>query len=254
MHLGLHYYTVCKNGYITYISNLCDSDWDNSLCNGHTLTRHLSDRSPRSNKDFDVYHSGIMQNPSLKNLELTLTPLLARALDRFLFPDNILHKGACLHRLPVSCNNQTHSAERPDFYILELADAIPQTPIGVSDFKKDSLEKAHNESFAYATRLIENSNQGEMFAVRLVFPFTQHKISLQLHVAMMGYMMVIKIIEVDISSVDLRKFFRTLYAAVHYLINNRVCGDVPCVSPTRSLSFVSENSLTPDNPSARTCV
>ena len=77
-------------------------------------------------------------------------------------------------------------------------------PIGVSDFKKDNLETAHIESFAYATRLIENSDQGEKFAVRLVIPFTQHQISLQLHLAFMGYMMVIKIIEVNIC----------LYAAV----------------------------------------
>jgi hypothetical protein len=58
-------------------------------------------------------HSGIMHNSSLKNVELTLTALLARALDRFLFPDDILHKGACLHQLPVSCKN--HTLEHSDF-------------------------------------------------------------------------------------------------------------------------------------------
>ena len=131
------------------------------------------------------------------------TALLARALDQFLFPDNILEKGACLHQLPV-----THSAERPNFYTLKFNEAIPHKPIGVSDFKKDSLEKAHRESFAYATRLIENSDQEEKFAVRLVFLFTQHQISLQLHVAFMGYMMVIKIVEVDIWRDLLKVFFR----------------------------------------------
>jgi hypothetical protein len=59
--------------------------------------------------------------------------------------------------------------------------------------------------------------------------------------------MVMKIVEGAIASDDLPKFFRTLYAAVHHWIDHRVYSDNPCVSPTRSLSFVGENCLTPEN-------
>ena len=176
------------------------------------------------------------------NSELMFTSLLARAVDRFLFPDAKLNMGACLHQAPVFY--KTHHPERPDFAIV----TFPQHKLlGVADFKKDTFAGAHQESFAYAVRLVEGSE--DKFSLRLVFPFTRHQLSLQLHVPFTNYMMVLEIANVSIPTPDLQKFFTTFYAAVHYLITPHTAMDLdtPHIAPTPSLVFVGEHCLTPDN-------
>ena len=111
----------------------------------------------------------IMSDLLLQSSEMSLTALLSRELDRFLFPDPSV--GACLHQLPVYAKYP--DPERADFYILKFHDKLPDRPIGISDFKKGACGRAEKESFAYSSRLMcePHSVEGE-YICHLVFPCT----------------------------------------------------------------------------------
>ena len=114
---------------------------------------------------------GILCDTILQGAEVTATALLARELDRFLFSDTSKAHGACLHQLPVACENSQHIPERADFYIVELGtDGLPKRPIGVADYKNVDFRNACIESFGYSTRLMQKRCNHETFVAQLVFP------------------------------------------------------------------------------------
>ena len=179
---------------------------------------------------------------------MTLTSLLARALDRFLFPDALVEAGACVHQLPV--HRISGTPECVDFCVLKLEAALPDRPIGIADYKRDNIDETVKESFGYSARLIQNSSAKWEFAARLVFLWTRERIKLQLHVGLKSHIMVINIVSVPIDNdTQLRKFFCTLYTAVQYLLTHQVTNlTTPCISPRPTLSF--EHCLSPDQPTA----
>ena len=192
---------------------------------------------------------GILCDPILQETEVTATALLARELDRFLFSDTSKAHGACLHQLPVSWENSRNSIpERADFYIVELGtDGLPKRPIGVADYKNVDFRKACIESFGYSARLMQKRYNDLTFVAQLVFPASKDRIKLELHVGLYEQMrvskqvrqqvLVIEISEVSLhsSEVEVGSFFRLLYAAVHFLLENPIKSQLPCCSPTRSL-------------------
>ena len=214
----------------------------------HQIVKSVQVLSRLSDDTFNTAdcHSGIMHKQKLRTSEVTQTALLARALDRFLFPDDEVEAGACVHQLPV--HGTVSTPECADFYVLKLEGALPNRPIAIADYKKTNSDAAARESFGYATRLIENSTEEWEFAARLVFPWTCENIKLQLHVGMKTLMMIIDIVSVPIhaTSPQLHRFFCTLYAAVHYLLQHRTITrlDAPCISPTPSLHL--HDCLSPD--------
>ena len=191
---------------------------------------------------------GILCDPSLQEKEVTATALLARELDRFLFSDTSKAHGACLHQLPVACPH--HTPERADFYIVELGtdstdgtDGLPERPIGVADYKNIDFHKACIESFGYSTRLMQNRCNDETFVAQLVFPASKDMIKLELHVGLSEKVLVIEISEVSLHSSEIGSFFRLLYAAVHFLLENPIKSQLPCCSPTRSLCLSMSDCL-----------
>ena len=189
---------------------------------------------------------GILCDPILQETEVTATALLARELDRFLFSDTSKAHGACLHQLPVACENYKHIPERADFYIVELGtDGLPERPIGVADYKNVDFCKACIESFGYSTRLMQNRCNDETFVAQLVFPASKDWIKLELHVGLSEKVLVIEISEVSLhsSEVEVGSFFRLLYAAVHFLLENPIKSQLPCCSPTRSLCLSMSDCL-----------
>ena len=187
---------------------------------------------------------GILCDPILQEKEITATALLARELDRFLFSDTSKAHGACLHQLPVACPH--HIPERADFYIVELGtDGLPKRPIGISDYKNVDFSKACVESFGYSTRLMQKRCNDETFVAQLVFPASKDWIKLELHVGLSEKVLVIEISEVSLhsSEVEVGSFFRLLYAAVHFLLENPIKSQLPCFSPTRSLCLSMSDCL-----------
>ena len=187
---------------------------------------------------------GILCDPILQEKEVTATALLARELDRFLFSDTSKAHGACLHQLPVACTQ--HTPERADFYIVELGtDGLPERPIGVADYNNVDFHKACTESFGYSIRLMQNRCNDETFVGQLVFPASKDWIKLELHVGLSEKVLVIEISEVSLhsSEVEVGSFFRLLYAAVHFLLENPIKSQLPCCSPTRSLCLSMSDCL-----------
>ena len=185
---------------------------------------------------------GIFCDISLPSTELTLTALLARELDRFLFPDPSV--GACLHQFPVHIGSST--PERADIYIVKYnSKNLPANPICATDFKTMDMAKAETESTAYSIRLMETQHGvDDSYIMCLNFPSTRFEMKLQLHMELKGRIMVIDICRVGVIGeyTQLAKFFCVLYAAVHDLIMDQMEYSKPCVSPTRSLSL--SNQLT----------
>ena len=90
----------------------------------------------------------IMGDTMLQEAEVISTALLHLRIG--LFSDANVGLGACLHQLPVNCNNVP---ERAAFYTVQSgADKLPTRPIAISDYKNTDLSKARMESFGYSTR------------------------------------------------------------------------------------------------------
>ena len=139
--------------------------------------------------------------------------------------------------------------ECADLYVLKFEGALLNRPLAIADHKKTNMDAAARESFGYATRLIENSSREGEFAACLVFPWTSETIRLQLHLGLKTHMMVIDIVSAPIHttmSLQLHKFFCTLYTAIYYLLTHDTvtCLQTPCISPTPTLHL--HDCLSPD--------
>ena len=189
---------------------------------------------------------GMLCDPSLQCSKLTLTALLARELDRFLFPDPSV--GACLHQFPVHVGPSSGTPERADIYFAKYnSNNLPANPICAADFKKDSMENAVKESTAYSIRLMETRHITESYIMCLNIPSTCSEMSFQLHLGLKDHIMVIDICTVAVRGNDaqLQKYFCMLYAAVHHVIVDGIQYSKPCVSPTRSLCLAAPLTTSP---------
>ena len=184
---------------------------------------------------------GTMSDTALQSSELTVTALLCRELDRFLFPD--ARVGACLHQLPTRVRHST--PDRADFYIVKLGgDHLPcTTPIGVSDYKQHDEGGATIESFGYSAELMSTGHDLDDYVVHLVFPWTSHVLKLQLHLGLHGRVLVIDIHKANrVADEALKVLFCAMYAAVHVCIRQSLTSPSPCISPWQTLSL--SNALT----------
>ena len=163
---------------------------------------------------------GVMCDGALKSDELTLTALYARALDRFLFPDELVHVGACLHQLPVK--RVGSSVERADLQVAILHNRCPHDPVLLSDVKLENLQGAIKETGSYAIRVANVTNEDRSYTVHLGLPVSDTTAKLLLLVGDYGFLREITICEARIDSDDSKAFFATLFGAVHYLISNPI--------------------------------
>ena len=84
-------------------------------------------------------------------MEIYSTAILARAFDRFLFPDEIFTKGAVFHQL---CSrkqpNKPGIGEAPDIYISTIStqddSSLPDKILLVGDWKKSEFRTACTET------------------------------------------------------------------------------------------------------------
>ena len=160
---------------------------------------------------------GIMSNQKLKTAELSLTALYARALDRFLFPDELVDAGACLHQLPVK--REGSAVQRADLQVAILRDGYPYEPVLLSDVKQNNLQTAIKETDAYAITVANVVNEYPSYTVHLGLPVSDTTAKLLLLVGDYGLLREITICEAHFDSGDSKAFFATLFAAVHFLIS-----------------------------------
>ena len=181
---------------------------------------------------------GIMCCTLLQKTELTSTAILARELDRFLFSDADVALGACYHQLPTK-SGAHHTPERADFYIAQLhQDHLPGSPVGIADFKMQSIHNAYIESVVYSTTVMQKKYKTNTFVTQLVFPASKDECKLQLHVGANGRIIVIDILKAyTMTKKDIEKFFSVFYAAVYYLVRFPIQSSLPCILPTPNLSL-----------------
>ena len=181
---------------------------------------------------------GLLSDHQLRTSELTITAILSRELDRFLFDDASAHLGACYHQFPTSCDNR-HSAQRPDFHVMKLCEdrILPRRTVGVSDLENLSYDKANIATFCASTTAMKKSNPTNCFSTCLAFPATSDTIKLQVHVGLNNRIIVIDVLEAHFATSAIGNFCKVLYAAVHYQIQHRIESHRPCISPIRSISL-----------------
>ena len=149
--------------------------------------------------------------------ELTVTALAARALDRFLFPDNESKlRGGCYHQLPSRARVTT--PEAPDLMVIRLGDGyVPTTPILYADWKKSDFGTAEVQTSLYALTGMEKL---EYPVIYLGLPCDTNEVALRVYMGYEGY-----VLEMDICSARreadkrLEALFCTLFGCVHYLID-----------------------------------
>ena len=168
------------------------------------------------NRDTQKYASsrGLGGCPELRSCELTFTSLYARALDRFLFPND--KTGACLHQFPCRCKRSSHP-EVTDLYIVPFdQNCRPGDPVLLSDMKLESREKAVRESLLYSAAGVEEGT-GVNFPVMIGIPTTTDITELQLHVSVHGK--VWKLVITDARPYD-GALLCTLKAGIEHLIKH----------------------------------
>ena len=98
-------------------------------------------------KVVNILKSDYRSSDCVNNSEPLYTALLARVLDRYLYPDN--DDGCCLHQPPLKTDS------RPDFFVSALHDdALHEVPSLVADFKLKEFHKAENESVQYCRHVL----------------------------------------------------------------------------------------------------
>lgn len=183
---------------------------------------------------------GVMSSNELKGAEQTHTALYARALDRFLFDDESVGKGACLHQFPVK--KEGNSVPKADLCVMALLNGLPGNPILLCDMKMaataEALTLAADETACYATlsmcvKLVCD--------VPLFLGLAGTKSELQLLAFSVGDERKVRKITIcnallGIDS-DLKAFFSVLFGAVHYLIQHPISMTTTTMVPIRDLDL-----------------
>ena len=174
---------------------------------------------------------GISSSSSLRSQELTFSALIARTLDRFLFDDDKVRVGMCLHQGPVrKKEGNPANPEAADLYILQRSPAgEPSTPILVSDIKLDAYFLAFAETSLYARYCVNLTNEDEQCPLILALLLT--RLTTSLHMCVIGHddMWHLPIIQPVLlqTVVDLQALLCTVYAGVHHLFNQSMMEEAP---------------------------
>ena len=171
--------------------------------------------------------------------ELSLTACFARALDRFLFSDDNISKGACLHQLPSKKEKQ--AIHHPDLCVTGLHNDCPEYPVLLCDYKLDTLKMAEKETAGYVIEVMSTGNS--TWTTKLGLAFAGNDAKLFIFVASDGYVHKIQVCNISLQyspSRVLRAFFAVLFGAVHTLLQKRelFVSDVPTMVPLRDIAVV----------------
>ena len=123
---------------------------------------------------------GLLGCAELRSAEATFTCLYARAIDRFVFPNEAT--GACLHQVPCRKRTNSGSPEMADVYIIPFKKFRPGNPVVLSDLKVDEQFGADRESMLYSAVGVEEGTCKHHFPVLIGIPSTTAITELQLHV------------------------------------------------------------------------
>jgi len=151
--------------------------------------------------------------------------------------------GHCYHQLPF-----TKKQERADFYIASVDRFIVLTSLLPEQItRKNIFQRARMKSTVFAIRADETKKQ---FNVQIFFP---NKVHLYVGVSIDS---LIRRIFIHTYNPPSRILLCLLYVAVHYLIQNPIGYDEPCVEPVEGLQLFDHLSYvkTPCVQEGRVCL
>ena len=149
--------------------------------------------------------------------EKSLTAILARALDRFLFVDEDPN-GACYHQMITRINSK-NGIEASDTFVMRLQDYMPHSPVVVGDAKSYDLNKADLESDCYAITISQNIYRKNHRPVMMTLPATLHDIMLNVYTSSTQC---IEVAHIETANeTDFKRFSYILFRGVHLLLNNK---------------------------------
>ena len=159
---------------------------------------------------------GSMYGGKIFEREITHTAALARAFDRFFFPDDF-KDAAFLHQLPTFADNGvTHC---PDFVVTKHEFGCPTLPILVGDFKLNVEDEAFLETIAYS---VEVTSMLETTTAVLALAGT--KSSFKLYLCYQNGEDNLEVVPLLEEKNNFELFFSVTFACVHFLIQEPVFG------------------------------
>ena len=177
-----------------------------------------------------------MCSDELKGAEVVHTGFFACELDRFLFGNKIVKRGACYHQYPVA--KVVHSIPVADLYVCGFhTDGCPGSPIVLGDMKLENLEMARKETAASCVKAMEVYAGDKTTTVNLGLAMTKDRATLFVNLGGDSIMYQIEVCHISHSNHQqhIQAFFTVLYGAVHYLIEHPIALEEPCVLPFREL-------------------
>ena len=159
---------------------------------------------------------GIRSKDELKDLEGSLSLLVATALNQFIFEQE--RQGRYYHQWPVKmCSNKPGSAETADGAVVTMEESLPGMPVLASDVKRFSIKEATVET---ADMMEEKHNpKDDSWPTILGLPMTRSII--RLYIFVLGNQKLIGINVLQGKPWD-RAILLTLLVAVRYLCKNPI--------------------------------
>ena len=162
--------------------------------------------------------------------EAALTAVVARSIDRFLFPNST--SGACFHQLPSRrVSNKPGSPECPDLFVLEVKDLLPSRPVMCSSMKKylDSMQVANAETEAYSTTVLNGMYPEGYMPLLLGLSGAATRFQLSLHVPCLEHIHSLEIADAHVYEFEnFKNLLIKLYSGVHYLLKKPIYAIEAC--------------------------
>lgn len=172
-----------------------------------------------------------MSSHGTKCTEVAQSAQYARALDRFLFDDSEMTKGACFHQLPVVKKQSSSGMEQPDLYVAKLVDGCAHYPVLLCDVKKANLTEASIETWGYCCRAMEIRHRTDQLTLNLGLAIAEGRATLMVLVGDDGFVRVIDICTVSFSDPASTALFCVLRGAVHNLCEKTIEFDTSGMHP-----------------------
>ena len=209
------YHNFLANSQPTISLTLCDASY--------TIQMTALERASKAIQTFCTLvdavdqSRGLLSDTHLMSHELAFTSRFTRALDRFLFPDNLIDKGECLHQVPSRCRDGDH--RKTDICDIYCA-TFPSGPVLLADLKNFDATVAAEESVLYAVNGSSVQNVREKkFCLQVGIPATRESMNLVVYMPINK-----KIWRLPVAkAVPWNKaLLCTIYVAVHYLIDRPI--------------------------------
>lgn len=165
---------------------------------------------------------GVLSNEGIMKDELTFSATFVRLLDRFIFPNDCMSKGAFYHQYPS--RKRITNVERSDGTCIRLGTSgLPLEPVLSFDVKMLDFNGACRESSLYSINSINVGNCSKSRTVVIGLPCTPNECSLRVCIPVHKVLMEMEVLK---EAPHNKALLCTLFAAIRFLLNNPIVATV----------------------------